>query len=172
MKILATIFLAAALAAGVLSQEKSEMKMDHGAAAKSAAGAKYWNASQAKWTDSKDMPGLHSAVISGDPAKGASVIYLKFDPGTKVGWHWHTGPEIIYGDAGDLAVGMMKSSETSHVTGGSYARMPGHMIHKAECVSKDPCAAYIESPQIFDYHPVDENGKEIKPAAPMGKDTK
>jgi quercetin dioxygenase-like cupin family protein len=161
MKLLTTIFLAVAFATFASAQ----MKMDHGTAAKSAAGAKYWNANQAKWIDSKDIPGLHEAIVSGDPAKGASIIYLKFDAGTKVPWHWHTGPEIIYGDAGDLQVGMLKSSETSHVTGGSYARMPGHMIHNAECVSKEPCTAYIESPQIFDYHPVDENGKEIKPAA-------
>lgn len=158
MKLLMTIALALAIATSAFAQKKSEMKMEH------APGAKYWNASQAKWIDSKDIPGLHQAVVSGDPAKGASVVYLKMDPGTKVGWHWHTGPEIVYGDSGDIEVGMFKSNETSHVTGGSYARMPGHMIHKAECVSKEPCAAYIESPQIFDYHPVDENGKEVKPS--------
>lgn len=128
------------------------------------AGAKYWQGSQAKWIDSAAMPGLHEAVISGDPDKSASVVYLKLDPGAKVPLHWHTGPEILYGESGDFEVDMLKSGEKAHVGAAAYLRMPGHMIHKAQCISKEQCTLYLESPQVLDWHLVDENGKEIKPA--------
>lgn len=130
-----------------------------------AGAAKSWNASQATWIDSKDMPGLHEAVVSGDPDKGASVVYLKLDPGTKVPLHWHTGPEILYGESGDFEVDMLKSGEKAHIGAAAYLRMPGHMIHKAECMSKKQCRLYLESPQVLDWHMTDENGKEINPPA-------
>src|SRR5881296_1794619 len=68
--------------------------------AATAGAMKYWNTDQGKWEDSASMPGLHSMTVSGDPAKGAAVIYLKFDPNTKVPWHWHPGPEIVNGNGG------------------------------------------------------------------------
>lgn len=163
MKTLVTILIAAFVTTPGFAQKKSVAKHT----AKSVnAGMTYWNISRAKWTDNS---GLHEAVVSGDLSKPGSVIYLKADSGAKVPWHWHTGPEIVYGDSGNFEVGMLKSGEKINITSGSYARMPGHMIHNATCISKDPCTLYIESPQAFDYHEVDENGKEIKPAAKPAK---
>src|SRR5579859_3002133 len=98
-----------------------------------------WNAGQAKWADFPGLPGIHDAVVTGDPDKGASVLYLKIDPSAAIPWHWHSGPEIIYGDSGTFQAAMFKSDKTVNITSGSYARFPGHMIHKASCISTEPC---------------------------------
>jgi len=143
-----------------MSQGKSAAKsVGEKPAAKSA--AKYWNADQGKWADFPGIPGLHDMAVSGDPSKGASVLYLKIDPQATIPLHWHSGPEILYGDSGTFEVAMFKSDQKAKVTSGSYAKLPAHMIHKAQCISKEPCMLYLESPQIFDFHIVDESGKEI-----------
>jgi anti-sigma factor ChrR (cupin superfamily) len=173
VKTLLAILMCVALSAAACAQCASMPATSTKHAAKNAAaGATYWNTSQAKWIDSPAMPGLHEAVVTGDPDKSPSVIYLKLDPGTKIPLHWHTGPEILYGESGDFEVDMLKSGEKGRVAAASYLRMPGHMIHKAQCVSKEQCRFYLESPQALDWHFVDENGKEVKPAKPVGKDTK
>lgn len=162
MKLL-TIFLGLAIATSASAQ----MKMDHATAAKS--GPVVWNVDQAKWQDSTTMPGLHQAVISGDPDKGPSVVYLKFDPGTAIPWHWHPGAEMVYGDKGTTEVHMLHSDQVAKITSGSYAKMPGHMIHNAKCISQEPCTIYLESAVPLVTHIVDANGKEIKPAKPAAK---
>ena len=127
-----------------------------------------WNTEQGKWADFPGIPGLHDMAVTGDPSKGASVLYLKVDPNATIPWHWHSGDEILYGDSGTLQAAMFKSDKTANVTSGSYARLPGHMIHKATCISKEPCMLYLESPQILDFHIVDENGKPV-PASSKAK---
>ena len=164
MKLLTTSVLTAALSLTAFAQNKSATKMQHEGAAKS--GPVVWNTDQAKWSDSTTMPGLHQAVITGDPDKGPSVIYLKFDPGTAIPWHWHPGAETVYGDGGTTEVHMLHSDDVAKLTSGSYAKMPAHMIHNAKCVSQEPCTFYLESAVPLVTHIVDENGKEIRPAKP------
>ena len=122
----------------------------------SAKGPVVWNADQGKWEDSKAMPGLHQMVVTGNPDKGASVIYLKLDPGTLIPWHWHPGAEVVFGDSGTTEVHMLHSDQSAKITSGSYAKMPGHMIHNAKCVSKEPCTFYLESAVPLVTHMVDE----------------
>ena len=163
------LLMASCLLAAAWAQEKEAAKAESKSAAKPAsAGAKYWNSDQGKWSDS-GMAGVHSMSVSGDPAKGPSVQYLKVDPGAAVGWHWHTPAETLMGDSGTLEVQMWKSENTVKITSGSYGKMPGHMIHKAKCISNEPCTLYLESSGIFDFHAVDDKGNEIKPAAKSAK---
>src|SRR5438270_8807072 len=158
---IAALVMAFSLAWGQSSDAK---KVDQKAKASAAANAmKFWNTDQGKWSDSATIPGLHSMVVSGDPDTGPSVQYLKVDPGVKIPWHWHTPAEVVYGDGGSLEIRTQKGDHKMNVTSGSYARMPGHMIHNATCVSKEPCTLYIESPAKFDMHAVDDKGKEIQP---------
>jgi len=145
------------------SQSSDAKKVDEKPKASAAGGMKFWNTDQGKWSDSAAIPGLHTMVVSGDPDTGPSVQYLKVDAGAKVPWHWHTPAEVVYGDGGTLEVRTLKGDHKMNITSGSSARMPGHMIHNASCVSQEPCTLYIESPGKFDYHQVDDKGKEVQP---------
>lgn len=173
--ITAVVLIAAAtLAAGQAKTAASEKPAAKASAAKAPAkGPVVWNTDQAKWIDSTDMPGLHEAVVTGDPDKGASVVYLKFDSGVAIQWHWHPGAEIVYGDSGTTEVHMLHSDQVAKITSGSYAKLPAHMIHSAKCISKDPCMLYLESAVPLVTHMVDENGKEIpSKTAPAAKPAK
>src|SRR5205814_9644374 len=92
MKKFALLTAACLLAAAWAQESKPTAKP-------AAAGAKYWNTDQGKWSD-PGMAGVHTMSVSGDPAKGPSVQYLKVDPGAAVGWHWHTPAETLMGDSG------------------------------------------------------------------------
>jgi len=160
------MILAAVTAIG---QSKPAAKTSGKPAATKSAPAKggpiVWNTDQAKWQDSTDMPGLHEAVVTGDPDKGPSVVFLKFDPGAAIPWHWHPGAEMVYGNSGTLEVRMLHSDQSAKLTSGSYAKMPAHMIHNAKCVSKEPCTLYLESAVPLVTTIVDENGKPVAPKA-------
>lgn len=153
------VMVATACIWGQTSAVKSGGKKVPAAPAKKA--LTYWSTDEGKWEDSASMPGLHQMVVSGDPEKGASVIYLKLDPSTTIGWHWHPGPEIVYGDAGTAQLETFKGEQKVKVTSGSYARLAGHTIHKASCISKEPCTLYLESPVPLITHMVDAKGKTI-----------
>jgi len=154
------LLIASCLLAAAWAQEKDTAKPT---AKPAAAGAKYWNTDQGKWSENPAVPGAHFMVVSGDPAKGPSLQYVKFEPNAAIGFHWHTPAEVLMGDSGTMEVQMWKSENTIKITSGSYGRMPGHMIHKAKCISNEPCTFYLESPGVFDIHLVDEKGNELKP---------
>ena len=159
------LFVATCLLAAAWGQDDNKPEAKP---ATKAMAAKYWNTDQGKWSDA-GVAGIHAMPVSGDPAKGSSVQYLKFDPGTAVPWHWHSGVETLLGDSGTLEVHMWKSENPVKITSGSYAKMPGHMIHSAKCISNDPCTLYLETAGIFDMHMVDDKGNEIKPTAKGAK---
>ena len=156
------LLLATCLLAAAWAQEEAA-KAEGKPAAKSASGAKYWNTDQGKWSENPVVPGAHFMVVSGDPSKGPSLQYVKFEPNAAIGFHWHTPAEVLMGDSGTMEVQMWKSENTIKITSGSYGRMPGHMIHKAKCISNEPCTFYLESPGVFDIHLVDDKGNELKP---------
>ncbi|HEV2113575.1 MAG TPA: cupin domain-containing protein [Terriglobales bacterium] len=160
------VILAAALA---FAQSKPAAKSGKPAATtKSTAAAKgpvVWNSDQGKWMDSPDMPGLHQMVVTGDPEKGASVVYLKLDAGAAVPWHWHPGAEVVFGNTGTTEVHMLHNDQSAKITSGSYAKMPGHMVHNAKCISKEPCTFYLQSAVPLATTIVDENGKPVAPKA-------
>src|SRR5438477_13040021 len=95
------LLIASCLLAAAWAQEKEAAKAESKSAAKPAsAGAKYWSTDQGKWSENPAVPGGHFMVVSGDPAKGPSLQYVKFDPGAAIGFHWHTPAEVLMGDSG------------------------------------------------------------------------
>ena len=114
-------------------------------------------------------PGLPSciatAVESGDPTKGASVIVFKGKAGCFIPWHWHTPAEhvmIVSGSAKE-----MKGGSTAVLGAGGYAMMPAKHVHQFTCTAA--CVAFVSSNAAFDIHYVDANGKEIPPEAALAK---
>jgi quercetin dioxygenase-like cupin family protein len=125
-----------------------------------------WDTSHSKWVDDPSVPGMSYKPVTGDPEKGRSVRYVKFEPGASIGWHWHPHPEIVYGESGTLQYRVKKTGEAIQVGSGSYGTVPDHVIHKATCISEEPCIFFVENMFPNARHMVDENGKDLPPAAP------
>lgn len=111
-----------------------------------------------------NMPGVPScmkiAVQRGDPSKGASTLLLKFMPGCRVPWHWHTAGEhlIVVSGSGKLE---MKDGKPAVTKSGDYAYLPGKSIHQFTATT---ALIMFDMPDAaFDIHYVDASGKEIPP---------
>jgi quercetin dioxygenase-like cupin family protein len=111
-----------------------------------------------------NMPGLPScltlSVLHGDPARGASVILLKFASGCSVPWHWHSSNETLVLVSGTGSA-QMKDGTPMAMKAGDYLYLAAKGIHRFSAKS----AAYMyDMPDgAFDIHYVDAEGKEIPP---------
>ena len=103
---------------------------------------------------------VRGAILKGDPAKGPSVMMLKFAPACSVPLHWHTPNEQVM-----LASGTGKLTphpgKPTIIRAGGYAYMPSKHHHSFSCASG--CTLFLTSDGVFDLHYVDESGKEIPP---------
>lgn len=101
-----------------------------------------------------------SAVIRGDPAKGAAVLLIKLASGCRVPWHWHTANEqiMVVSGAGTLE---MKEGQKLAIGPGAYASMAARQVHQANC--SKACLLFNTTDGVFDIHYVDSAGKEISP---------
>ncbi len=115
--------------------------------------ATFWTSTEGDWMDVPVFPkGAQMKVISGDPAKGASDLYVKFPAGYVAPLHWHTPAESVYVQAGSLEFGMQHSNETHTVAAGGFFNSPPKMIHKASCSTKEDCYFFLHSTGAFDIH--------------------
>ena len=111
------------------------------------------------------IPGLPTcvkgSVQSGDPTKGASIIFAKIPAGCSIPWHWHTPNEHVILVSG---VGRMEMKDGKPLTlrAGAFALMASRHVHQFSCLQA--CQLYIYSDVAFDIHYVDGQGKEISPA--------
>jgi quercetin dioxygenase-like cupin family protein len=105
---------------------------------------------------------LSAAPQHGDPAKGPSVLLLKFEPACVIPWHWHSLNETLFPVSGLLQV-TGKGEKPQVISGGDYAYMPAKHVHQAKCAGTKPCAVFLHSDGIFDLHYVDKAGNEITP---------
>jgi quercetin dioxygenase-like cupin family protein len=111
---------------------------------------------------------LTLAVLKGDPAKGPSVVEMKFTPGCIVPWHWHNASESAVPLAGLLEVSM-KGEKPVLLTNGDYGFLPSKHIHQAKCTGSKPCAAIFFLDAPFDIHYVDKSGAEIPVAQALAE---
>jgi len=139
-----------AFALGVLAQEASDK-------------AVIMHAANAKFAP---LPGAPDCVTvapqHGDPAKGPSVLQLKFDSTCVVPFHWHSINETVTGISGLLQV-TEKGGKPQVVGAGDFAYMPAKHVHQAKCAGTKPCTIFLHSDGPFDLHYVDKNGDEIPP---------
>ena len=91
------------------------------------------NINQEPGITSEVLPGLHSHPLFLDPENGTWVLYVKFDPGTILPTHFHTGTVHFYTTAGTWHY--LEYPEDKQVAG-SYLYEPGGSIHTF-CVPAD-----------------------------------
>lgn len=115
--------------------------------------------SENKFAPTPGLPScISTAVESGDPSKGPSVIVFKGAAGCVIPWHWHTPTEHVMIVSGSAKV-EMKGGSSATLGPGGYAMMPSKHVHQFTCTSA--CLAFVNSDRAFDIHYVDANGKEI-----------
>ncbi len=119
------------------------------------------------------FPGLpqcaRNAVLSGDPAKGPSVILGKIASGCTVPWHWHTPTEQLMMVKGTARV-ETKQGKPLVIQAGGFAELPPRHVHQFRCVAE--CLMYVHADGPFDIHYVDKQGNEIGPEAALKKPQK
>ena len=112
---------------------------------------------------------LQSAVLSGDPSKGGSVMFIKLPATCAVPLHWHTANEqlLMVSGTGNVAPHPGKPQTLQR---GAYAFMPSKHHHAFSCAAA--CTFYLTSDGAFDIHYVDRSGKEISPEEALKKGKK
>lgn len=86
--------------------------------------------------------GCEVTVLSGDPAKGASDVYLRATAGTELQNHWHTSAEHVVLLRGKFSVTFDDGRKAS-VESGAYTLIPGGMPHTAKCEGPEACLFFI-----------------------------
>lgn len=110
---------------------------------------------------------LSSSAQRGDPATGASVLFMQMDAGCSVPWHWHTPNESLFPISGLLQV-QAREGKPVVLKSGDYSYMPAKHVHQAKCAGTKPCTFFIELDAPFDMHYVDKAGNEITPEKAIG----
>jgi quercetin dioxygenase-like cupin family protein len=81
-------------------------------------------------------------VLSGDPAKGASDVYLRAPAGTDLQKHWHTSAEHVVTVRGKFSV-TFEDGRKASLDQGAYTLIPGGMPHSARCEGPEACVFFI-----------------------------
>lgn len=101
-----------------------------------------------------------AGILTGDPAKGPSIIVEKFGPGCAIPWHWHTPNEHVMMVSGTFNFEIRGQSPVE-VTAGDFVFIPSRQISQTTCLGPDPCICFLYTDAPADMHFVDETGTEI-----------
>lgn len=97
-----------------------------------------------KWGACPDIfpKGCEVTVLSGDPGKGASDVYLRATPGTDLKDHWHHSPEHVVLVKGKFSVTFPDGRKAS-LDQGAYTLIPAGLSHSARCEGPESCVIFI-----------------------------
>ena len=110
-------------------------------------------AADVKWGEHPFVPGAKLSVQSGDPAKGAAVLLMKFPTGMTIPAHWHTAAETVTIVSGIALLGggeTVDAAKATEVGPGSYAVIPGKNPHWA--IAKEELVISVTLDKAVDFH--------------------
>jgi mannose-6-phosphate isomerase-like protein (cupin superfamily) len=100
-----------------------------------------------KWTPA-GMPGVSTAVVQGDMAKGPCHFYLKYDAGFVSPMHHHSPDHFVTVVTGTL---VLTVDGKEHQLGpGSFFALTGKAKHAARVEGKEPAVMFIDSRGAWD----------------------
>jgi quercetin dioxygenase-like cupin family protein len=108
-------------------------------------------ASSLTWSDVPGFAGLKMSVADGNPAKGASHFFIKFDKGFTAGDHHHTGNHFVTVLSGTLIL-TVDGVETS-LPPGSFFSFTGKKVHATKCDAAADCVLFIDARSKWDVVP-------------------
>lgn len=129
------------LAVGLLGQESKRVMKG--------IAMQVWTDAELKWVDDADLPGARTAVVWGDPTKGAYGAMHRWAAGTEAPLHWHTHDNRGAMISGTLVI-TVKGGQPKEVPAGSYIFVPGRLRHTTSCKAGADCVFYAHQPGIGD----------------------
>ena len=114
-------------------------------------------AADVKWGEHPSIKGAWLAVQSGDPAKGACVVMMKFPKGLTIPAHTHTASEVVTVVSGTAIFGSGEKvdvSKGSELGAGSFILVPAKSPHWA--VAKEEFIITVNFSQAVDFFPCAE----------------
>ncbi len=95
-----------------------------------------------KWKDA-GAPGVASAVVQGDMAKGANRFYLRYAPGFVAPLHHHSPDHYVTTVTGTLV--LIVDGKEHRLAPGSYVALTGQAKHAARCEGTQDCVMFIDA---------------------------
>lgn len=114
-------------------------------------GATLTGAADLKWADVPGFPGVHMAVSEGDPSKGASHFFLKFDKGFAAPEHHHNADH--YGTVVSGTMILNVDGKETKLGVGSYFAFTGKKAHATRCEAAADCVLMIDARGKWDVIP-------------------
>jgi quercetin dioxygenase-like cupin family protein len=108
-------------------------------------------AADLKWSDVPGFPGVHMAVADGDPSKGASHFFLKFDKGFAAPEHHHSADH--YGTMVSGTLVLTVDGKENKLGPGSYFAFTGKKVHGTRCEAAADCVMLIDARGKWDVVP-------------------
>lgn len=124
-------------------------------AAKPAGHAVLVAASDLKWSDVPEFPGLKIAALHGDPNKGAAHFFIKMPGGFSAPMHFHNADHWVAVISGTLVLGPEGGAEKSLPAGSGFS-FTGKKNHTTKCAEGADCLLFIDAHSKWDVVPVDK----------------
>jgi quercetin dioxygenase-like cupin family protein len=100
-----------------------------------------------KWINA-GVPGVETAAVKGDMAKGASHFYLKYPAGFVSPVHHHSPDHYVTTVAGNLV--LIVDGKEHRLPPGSYFAFTGKAKHAARCEGTQDCVMFIDARGAWD----------------------
>ena len=157
MKPLAVGFVGALVALSLSNVAHAEAAK---AKASAAGKAVLWAAGDLKWVDVPNMP-IKTAVLWGDPTKGAHGALHKFPAGFEVPLHHHTADHHAIVVSG-TAIMTLEGEAGKKLGPGSYFSFTGKKKHSTKCDAGSECLLFVDCAGPWDVLMVDAKKAEPK----------
>ena len=106
------------------------------------------------WTDVPGFQGLKMAVAEGNPSKGPSHFFIKFEPGFKAPVHHHTANHFVNVVSGTLVL-VVDGNET-RLPAGSFFSFSKKQKHATVCEAGAECVLFLDARGKWDVVPEKE----------------
>ncbi|MBM2844207.1 MAG: hypothetical protein HW404_2044 [Anaerolineales bacterium] len=103
-----------------------------------------------KW-NSAGIPGVSTAVVDGDMAKGPNRFYLKYAAGLVTPLHHHSPDHFVTTVSGTLV--LVADGKEHRLPPGSYFAFTGKAAHAARCEGSEDCVMFIDALGPWDVVP-------------------
>jgi quercetin dioxygenase-like cupin family protein len=117
-------------------------------------------ASDMKWNDVPDFPGVKMAVLQGDPGKGASHFMMKLPGGFTSPVHHHSSDHYVTVVSG--AMTFTVDGKDTKLPAGSYFAYTGKKTHLTKCDAGADCVLSVDTRGKWDVVPEDKGAAKKK----------
>ena len=100
-------------------------------------------ATDTKWTDLPEEPGVKFAAVEGDPHRGPAHFFLKFPPGFTAAKHHHTADHYGTVVSGNLILTVDEGVKL--LPPGSFFAFAGQTKHAVRCDPATECVVFVDA---------------------------